>query len=1483
MCINKKLIFKFISALLIIFVLILSSVYLFNNHLTQASPPANTQYRRMINIDNTASSNSLSDYQVLVTVNTASLISQNKMKSNCDDIRFLDSDNSTYLNYWIETGNSNSCNSTDTRIWVKVPNINANSRKTIYMYYGDSSLSSGTSGEDTFIFFDEFDSFNSSKWSSTNGSSGYSISGSAITINSGAVYTNNTIGNQPGQMAEAQMRWLNTGSQSGLMIANQQNTYSGNSSGAALSYILRGASPSFDIYLYGLAANGSGSGYNIAGTGNILNITFNQNTKYIVGTSLDSSNLRFFINRTNPQTSSYGAWSSSQNYYLWLGYFMGGNSGSTDISDIEVDWVLVRKYTSTPPNINVGSETSSNPKYSLRFYGNGVNAPDLDRVKILLDNPERPVDVAQNFTLEFWMKANGSDNQSPTCAGGANTNWIYGNIILDRDIWGDGDHGDWGVSLYGGVIAFGASVGSNNRTLCGVTNVANNQWHHIAVTRNATTGAMSIFVNGNLDATATGPTGNISYRNNRSTSYSHDPYLVIGAEKHDAGSSYPSYSGYFDEFRISNTVRYTSNFTPPIQPFEPDSNTLALYHFDEGQGTIAHDTSGVQNGPSDGILHVGGSPNGPIWSTDQPFADITPTPTNTPTNTPSPTPSPTPTPSSTPYPQNYYHVLLSGQSLATGYDGAPPLTTSQPYNNVKLNSSGNAFVSLIENEDVNDNLPNTPVETPASALGNTITALTGGTRRMVITRNAIPGATYAQLKKNGTTSAYSDGLTQITNAKNIANGLGYGLIVPAVALIHGPANFADELAYQSMLDEWQSDYNTDIKAITGQTSDIPMFIDQSSNFTAYNYSSSNLVQAQYLAAKQNPNIYLIGPRYHFTYAGDNIHIPNTGYRWLGEYYGKAISRVLNGETITALTPAEVVRRGSVITARFNVPQPPLVFDTTNVLAQTNYGFEYTDNSSPPSISSVQLLGTDSVRINLSGTPTGSNQRLRYAFTGTAGARPGADSTGSARGNLRDNDNTASLYGNNLYNWAVHFEESVTLDETVPNFAMNPVFSPTVSGFTATWKTNEPASTQILYGLTIADKNNTETNISPRVTDHNSSISSLLSCVTYVLRARSEDLAGNVLIGPKTESTTEGCLGNSWVENYTTTVAPINTTTELESTDSNLGIQISIPTNYYTTEAQFQIHKLDKDSVINSTGLPTGKNALNYIYNLKALTTENVEVTNFNSNINITIAYSDNDLENIESENSLSIYRWSGSAWNELQNCLVNEQTNTVTCNTTQFSVFGLFGKTQSSSSQSPSNNTQTSLSSPPPVCISQKPSGKSVWLFGALTSGKDSLLLHFVPNGKPFNKMALVYGTKTNEYQFGTFFEADDSTYTFNVGGLNPRLDYYFRLLPINDCAPGDWSNELKARIPKSFGTNLENVSASSNQKSILISEKPKLEEFEKNEKSTIINKERDNKTDFIQEKGNINKKTKIIFFVAIIILLFIGFLFYIYISKIKK
>lgn len=285
-------------------------------------------------------------------------------------------------------------------------------------------------------------------------------------------------------------------------------------------------------------------------------------------------------------------------------YHSTGNSGYDKLT---WDEMLLRYY--SPAEItDVVPPLASG--YSLRFYGNGWG--DIDRVKVPID-PHVPADADGDFTLEWWMKADPTENLGAPCSTGSHENWIKGNTIFDRDVYGSGDHGDYGVSLAGGKIAFGINNGSQSLTLCGSAVAADNRWHHVAVTRESD-GSMAIFFDGRLDASGTGPVGAISYRDGRTSSYpDSDPFLVIGAEKHDAGPSYPSYSGWLDEIRLSSVVRYVSDFTPPNAPFVPDGDTLALYHLDEGFGNLIGDSSGNPGGPSNGIRNYGGNTNGPEW------------------------------------------------------------------------------------------------------------------------------------------------------------------------------------------------------------------------------------------------------------------------------------------------------------------------------------------------------------------------------------------------------------------------------------------------------------------------------------------------------------------------------------------------------------------------------------------------------------------------------------------------------------------------------------------------------------------------------------------------------------------------------------------------------------------------------------------------------------------------------------------------------
>ena len=389
----------------------------------------------------------------------------------------------------------------------------------------------------------------------------------------------------------------------------------------------------------------------------------------------------------------------------------------------------------------------------------------------------------------------------------------------------------------------------------------------------------------------------------------------------------------------------------------------------------------------------------------------------------------------------YGHILSTGQSLSIGYNGGPKLTTTQPYSNKMLTSGNGALTPLVESV---TGAQNTNVETMSAGMANTLSSLTSGsgTYRSVVSLNGVGATAYSGLKQG--TTPYNNGLAQISAAYSLSLTAGVPYKAVAVTTIHGESDHlagATQSEYKGYLAEWQSTYQTDIKAITHQAGTIPLFTDQMASWTGYGDATSPIPLAQKDAADEYPGlIYLVTPKYIFDYS-DTAHLTNYSYRRLGEYYGKVMKKVLvDGDTWQPLQPTSVTRLGNIISVNFHVPVPPLQFDTTLVDAMTNYGFEYSDDSNSATITDVAIADSDTVTITLSTVPTGTNQKISYAYTGTPGANPGARVSGAPKGNLRDSDTTPALYTSNipantigtaLYNWGVTFQEPVSLDTDPP--------------------------------------------------------------------------------------------------------------------------------------------------------------------------------------------------------------------------------------------------------------------------------------------------------------------------------------------------------------------------------------------------------------------------------------------------------------------
>ncbi|MEM0243431.1 MAG: DUF2341 domain-containing protein [Candidatus Aenigmatarchaeota archaeon] len=257
-----------------------------------------------------------------------------KMRSDCGDIRFTDSDGTTLLNYWIESG----CNTNNTRIWIKVPNIPANSNKIIYLYYGNPSATSMSNGDLVFEFFDDFDgtSLNTSKWIITNATGWSVVNGELKGTNTmGRLTSVATFSN--GIILEIKSRYISlpaNGYQVGGFFISTSN---------AFGYLNH---PSTDYYRNDSSWVQLGSTPPSA-TYLLTRITVkSSNTVDLLVTNYNTGAI--YHNITNIQNSV-----SAEPIVLGRRY---DDANTGQAYEAYWDWIRVRKYTSPKPIISLGNE-----------------------------------------------------------------------------------------------------------------------------------------------------------------------------------------------------------------------------------------------------------------------------------------------------------------------------------------------------------------------------------------------------------------------------------------------------------------------------------------------------------------------------------------------------------------------------------------------------------------------------------------------------------------------------------------------------------------------------------------------------------------------------------------------------------------------------------------------------------------------------------------------------------------------------------------------------------------------------------------------------------------------------------------------------------------------------------------------------------------------------------------------------------------------
>ena len=112
--------------------------------------------RQPINL-HVSSGSTPQNYQILLNITYNS-----DMKNDFSDLRFISySDNVTELDYWIDEKSDGNW----ALIWVEIADrITTKNQTLAWMYYGNKGANSNSNGDDTFVFFDDFEKNDFNRW-----------------------------------------------------------------------------------------------------------------------------------------------------------------------------------------------------------------------------------------------------------------------------------------------------------------------------------------------------------------------------------------------------------------------------------------------------------------------------------------------------------------------------------------------------------------------------------------------------------------------------------------------------------------------------------------------------------------------------------------------------------------------------------------------------------------------------------------------------------------------------------------------------------------------------------------------------------------------------------------------------------------------------------------------------------------------------------------------------------------------------------------------------------------------------------------------------------------------------------------------------------------------------------------------------------------------------------------------------------------------
>ena len=274
----------------------------------------------------------------------------------------------------------------------------------------------------------------------------------------------------------------------------------------------------------------------------------------------------------NLMTDSNEVENSNANRKLTLGaadgYVIDSNSGHLNESDktyVSWNWKMGGLADAKViTGVSGGVTTTSEQKFgsaSLSLQG-GSNS----RHYKIDDHPDFDFGTG-DFTIELWIRQ--ASNPS-----------AYDGIISFADSYQTSK--GFGIGYNSNAhIYFTSHLGDAVSVVAHDAVLSNNTFHHIAVSRSS--GTTKLFINGTEEDSAT---DNNSYITTPNGGYG----IALGRYYPNRDEKY--FHGEFDEIRISNSARYTGNFSVATAAYGTDANTKLLMHCDGAHtGTLFPDSS----------------------------------------------------------------------------------------------------------------------------------------------------------------------------------------------------------------------------------------------------------------------------------------------------------------------------------------------------------------------------------------------------------------------------------------------------------------------------------------------------------------------------------------------------------------------------------------------------------------------------------------------------------------------------------------------------------------------------------------------------------------------------------------------------------------------------------------------------------------------------------------------------------------------------